>query len=246
MLTNKNPRSTKKEEGKSYLIIFVVVSFILVGVTAWVIVNETVDRRPWKKYQRQFYRLEYEKVKQNYEKERANFESPDVQTKYRETKNNLERAWEEFKKPSIQNEYKKLSEEQKTLNNELETQKFQAIVARNENMEKEYLYGKTQSEQIRREIEESEEKGKEFTAKMKDLEGKIAPIKEIYGRVRCLYRWFRTIQGAIKNLQENSPKFASIPDIYGRFKHHRSVHVVSCGHRQARRRVYRTTVHNSS
>lgn len=73
MLTNKNPRSTKKEEGKSYLIIFVVVSFILVAVTAWVIVNETVGRRPWKKYQKQFYRLEYEKIRQDYEKERANF-----------------------------------------------------------------------------------------------------------------------------------------------------------------------------
>ncbi|MCF6156044.1 MAG: c-type cytochrome [Candidatus Brocadia sp.] len=176
MLTSKNPRFTKKEEDKSYLLVFVMVSFILVGITAWAIVNETVDRRPWKKYQKQFYRLEYEKVKQDYEKERANFESPDVQTKYRETKNHLERAWEEFKKPSIQNEYKKLSEEQKTLNNELETLKFQTIVARNEGMEKEYLYGKTQNEQVRHELLELEERGKEFTAKIKDLEGKAASI----------------------------------------------------------------------
>ncbi|MEP9410087.1 MAG: c-type cytochrome [Candidatus Brocadia sp.] len=172
----KNPRATKKEEEKSYLFIFVMVSFILAGVTAWVIVNETVDRRPWKKYQRQFYQLEYEKLKQNYEKEQANFESTEVQKKYRETKNNLERAWEDFKKPYIQNEYKKLSEEQKALNSELETLRFQAIVARNEGMEKEYLYGKTQNEQIRREIEELEEKGKKFTMKIKDLEGRIASV----------------------------------------------------------------------
>ena len=39
---------------------YVIVSFLLVAVTAWAILNETVDRRPWKNYQKRFYRLEYE------------------------------------------------------------------------------------------------------------------------------------------------------------------------------------------
>ncbi|MBM2833331.1 MAG: putative cytochrome c protein, partial [Candidatus Brocadiaceae bacterium] len=138
MSTTKNLHPMKKEEDKSYLIVYVVVSFILVVVAAWAILNETFDRRPWKNYQKRFYRLEYEKIKQNYEKERANFESPDVQKKYLEAKNKLEHAWEDFKKPPIQNEYKKLSEEQRVLSSELETLKFKAIVMRNESMEKEY------------------------------------------------------------------------------------------------------------
>src|SRR3972149_9573207 len=167
----------KKEEDKSYLAIFVVVSFDLVAVTAWAIVNETYDRRPWKNYQKQFYRLEYGKIKENYEKERANFESPDVQKKYGEAKNKLEHAWEDFKKPPIQAEYRKLSEEQKALSSELEALRFKAIVMRNESMEREYLYGKNPGEHIKHEIEGLEEKGKEFAAKIKDLEGKIAPIK---------------------------------------------------------------------
>ena len=82
------------------------------------------------------------KIKQNYEKERANFESPDVQKKYAEAKNKLEHAWEDFKKPPIQATYRKLSEEQNVLSSELETLRFKAIVMRNESMEKEYLYGK--------------------------------------------------------------------------------------------------------
>ena len=177
MSTSKNQNLMKKEEDKSYLIMYVIVSFLLVAVTAWAILNETVDRRPWKNYQKRFYRLEYEKIKQNYEKERANFESPDVQKKYEAAKNKLEDAWEDFKKPPIQNEYKKLSEEQKVLNRELDALRFKAIVTRNESMEKEYLYGKNPSEHIKHEIEGLEEKGKEFASKIKDLEGKIAPIK---------------------------------------------------------------------
>lgn len=184
MLTNKNQRSIKKEEDKSYLLLFVVVGFILVVVTAWVIVNETIDRRPWKKYQTQFYRLEYEKIRQNYEMERATFESPDVQAKYRETKNNLERAREAFQKPSVRDEYHKLSEELKGLNSEADALRFQAIVIRNESTEKEYLYGKTQSEQVRREIEELEKRGREFTARIKDLEGAIASRKSRLGDLK--------------------------------------------------------------
>lgn len=184
MVTKKNQHLIKKEEDKSYLTIFVVVSFILVVVTAWVIVNETADRRPWKKYQKQFYRLEYEKIRQDYEKERVNFESQDVQAKYREAKNNLERAWEDFKKPPIQNEYKKLSEEQKVLNSELAALRFKSIVTRNECTEKEFLYGKTQNKQIKLEIEELEEKGKKYTTKMKDIEGKVASIKTRLNGIR--------------------------------------------------------------
>ncbi|OQZ00858.1 MAG: hypothetical protein B6D35_05090 [Candidatus Brocadia sp. UTAMX2] len=177
MLTSKNPRSTKKEEDKSYLKIFVAVSFILVAVTAWVIVNETVDRRPWKEYQRQFYRMECEKIKENYQKELSVFESPDIQKKYGETKKNLERAWEDFKKPAIQDEYHKLSEELRNGTNELETLKFRGIVARNEGMEKEYLYGMTQDERIKRELEELEATVKECAVRTKDLEGKISLMK---------------------------------------------------------------------
>jgi Nitrate reductase cytochrome c-type subunit (NapB). len=176
MLTSKNPRSTK-EEDKSYLKIFVAVSFILVAVTAWVIVNETVDRRPWKEYQKQFYRLECEKIKENYQKELAVFESPDIQKKYGETKKNLERAWEDFKKPAIQDEYHKLSEEIRKGTVELETLKFRGIVARNEGMEKEYLYGMTQDERIKRELEELEATAKECAVRTKDLEGKISLMK---------------------------------------------------------------------
>src|SRR3972149_4237187 len=109
MSTSKNQNLMKKEEDKSYLIMYVIVSFLLVAVTAWAILNETVDRRPWKNYQKRFYRLEYEKIKQNYEKERANFESPDVQKKYDAPRNNQHILCGFVFFLYIRNEYKKLS-----------------------------------------------------------------------------------------------------------------------------------------
>lgn len=177
MSNSKNLHPIKKEEDKSYLTIYVTVSFLLVAVTIWAIVNETADRRPWKKYQKQFYRLESDKIRQAYEKERAIFESPDIQKNYGETKSNLEHAWEDFKKPSIQNEYKKLSEEQTVLNKKLESLRFKVIVTRNESMEKEYLFGKNPSEHIIHEIAALEEKGNDLAAKVKEAEDALAYIE---------------------------------------------------------------------
>ncbi len=167
----------KKEENTSYAFMFVAVSFILVAVAAWAIVDESVKRRPWKAYQKRFHRLEHEKIRQDYEKELTVFESPEVQKKYAEAKNNLARAREDFKKPLIQAEYRKLSEEQRILAGELDALRFKTVVLRNEGMEKEYLYGKTPGEPVKREIERLEVQGKEYAAKMKDLEGKIASTK---------------------------------------------------------------------
>ncbi len=179
MLTSKNPHS-KKEEEKSYLIHFVISGFVLVVVTLWAIVNETFDRRPWKHYQKEFYQLEYARIQQDYERERAVFESPEVRKKYEETRHNLNHALGNFNKPEVQAEYRKLSEVQKTLEKELEAVRFKSIVIRNETMEKEYLFGKATSahiEQIRNEIREHEEKGKIYASQMRDIEEKLTPVK---------------------------------------------------------------------
>ncbi len=177
MTTNKNQRPIKKEEHKSYLIHFVVFSFILAAVTLWAVVNETVDRRPWKKYQKQFHRMEYEKIKQDDEKERAVFESPEVQGRYGETKKKLNRAREDFQKPAVQDEYRKLVNELKTLNKDAESLRFTTVVTRNESMAKEYLFGKTQDEHIKDEILLLDEMGKSVATKLKVAEDRVASAK---------------------------------------------------------------------
>lgn len=173
-------RLPEKEENKSYLLLFVILGFILVTATAWAIVNETFDRRPWKYYQRRFHHLEFEKITQEYEKERTLFESTDIQKKYEETKQRLEIARGNFRKPPLQEEYRKLTNEQTALNRELESLKFKAMVTRNESMEKEFLYGKSQSEligQIQDEIKVLEERGRTYAVKIKETEDKLTSIK---------------------------------------------------------------------
>ncbi|MDR4508361.1 MAG: c-type cytochrome [Candidatus Brocadiaceae bacterium] len=224
----------KREEDKSYALIFSMLGFLLVAVTIWAVIDEIIGRRPWKHYQKQFYRLEYEKAKKEYEKERAFFESSYVQKNFVETKNNLMHAQKEFEKPAVQKKYMALLEEQKNLEKELETLKFQAIVTRNKSMEKEYLFGKTQSEQmeeIKKEIELLEKKGKEFTSKIDTLEGAVASVQ---ARLNEMTRDITTYAGELDSFMIGSKKYEkrllalkkTRPNLQGYQKHLEALNII--------------------
>lgn len=58
-------------EERSYSRIFFVVSMLLVVATLAAVWDEVLRRRPWKTYQTEFYELEYQKTKQEYEQKKA-------------------------------------------------------------------------------------------------------------------------------------------------------------------------------
>jgi len=180
----KTMPSSKKEEEKSYSGAFAITSLILVIVTMWVIYNETVDRRPWKKYQTQYNNLKYKKIKQTYEEERAFFESKDVQEEYARTRKELESAREEFEKPAVQKKYKELLAKKKHLNDKSKTLRFEARVIRNERMEKAYLYGKNKNRQLKNQIEELEKKDDEYATKIKKVGEKLTAVNKRINEIR--------------------------------------------------------------
>jgi cytochrome c1 len=75
------PRQRKRKlaEDRSLRIVFFVSSMAFVLVTGWAIWNEEATRRPWKEYQLEFNRLEYQRVSSSLAAERARFNGPEVQ-----------------------------------------------------------------------------------------------------------------------------------------------------------------------
>jgi hypothetical protein len=59
----------EREEKKSYGSLFVLGSAVLVVLTLWSFWDDNITRRPWKRYQRQFYKLDYQKAKAAYNEE---------------------------------------------------------------------------------------------------------------------------------------------------------------------------------
>jgi len=63
-------RGIDEGEGKkSYGSVFLLGSALLVAVTLWSFLDDNITRRPWKSYQAQFYRLDYQKAKAAYDEE---------------------------------------------------------------------------------------------------------------------------------------------------------------------------------
>ena len=52
------------EEQKSYSVVFLLAVGLLLAGAIWTIWDDNISRRPWKKYQTEFYMLEVDKAKQ--------------------------------------------------------------------------------------------------------------------------------------------------------------------------------------
>ena len=105
----------KKEEEKSYLGLYVLLSFILAITNVWALWNEIVGKRPWKDYQTRYYELEYDNAKKKYDDAVLAFEQQDEQDLYKAAEQRLDKAKKEFEKPKIKREYKKTLAELRAL-----------------------------------------------------------------------------------------------------------------------------------
>ena len=60
-------RDYRPDEERSLSRLFFILSVILVLASLYVVVDETVVRRPWKRFQAAFYELEYHKLRREVE-----------------------------------------------------------------------------------------------------------------------------------------------------------------------------------
>lgn len=71
-------RTSKLAEQRSLRVPFFIVGMLFFVVAVWAVWNEEKTRRPWKAYQQEFSRLEYERVGRELAAERSKLEAPDV------------------------------------------------------------------------------------------------------------------------------------------------------------------------
>ena len=132
----------KLEEDKSYAPLFLALSAVLMAVLIWVIVDEAVIIRPWKGYQKRFYKLEQEYLFNNALEERAAFEKSDEYKGYLDIKAKLTEAEERYNSEDVQKREKELTKELNRLKKkELKPVTSKLISGRNKKLEIEYNFG---------------------------------------------------------------------------------------------------------
>ena len=105
-------RARKLAEERSLRIVFFVSSMVFVLVTGWAVWNEEATRRPWKEYQLEFNRLEYQQVSQELARERATLERPEVQAAIAKLQGDLKGAQARMAGPEYTKAQRLLAERQ--------------------------------------------------------------------------------------------------------------------------------------
>ncbi|MEK6766198.1 MAG: c-type cytochrome [Planctomycetota bacterium] len=169
----------KKEEQKSYVLMYAICAAILIIVQAWAIWNEVVGKRPWKDYQRKFYSLLIDNINDDIEEEKKRFDGPDVQKEYQEVAQKLEKAKKEFKMSGNQNEFNKLEEAIRNIRSkELSPLQLQLSDIRNRVLEEEYLYTKDRTEERKVILDKLKEEASEALSIVEKVKARLAEMQE--------------------------------------------------------------------
>ena len=202
----------KKEEEKSYVGLYVFLSFILAATNVWALWNEIVGKRPWKDYQARYYELEYENAKKKYDDAVLAFEQQDEQDLYNAVEQKLDKAKKEFKKPKIQREYKKTLAELRALDKkELAPLRFESIVIRNKMLEEEYQYGKHKRDESKKSILELDDKSKALAEKIKRIEEKRAELqRQLDGAKGDITKYTKELESHSSNMLQYKEAMANL------------------------------------
>ena len=202
----------KKEEEKSYVGLYVFLSFILAATNVWALWNEIVGKRPWKDYQARYYELEYENAKKKYDDAVLAFEQQDEQDLYNAVEQKLDKAKKEFKKPKIQREYKKTLAELRALDKkELAPLRFESIVIRNKMLEEEYQYGKHKRDESKKSILELDDKSKALAEKIKRIEEKRAELQmQLDGAKGAITKYTKELESHSSNMLQYKEAMANL------------------------------------
>ena len=169
----------KKDEQKSYVLMFVICAAILILVQAWAVWNEVVGKRPWKDYQRKFYSLLIDNINDDIEEEKKRFEDHDVQEEYQEVAQKLEKAKKEFKMSGNQNEFNELEETIRNIRSkELSPLQLQLSDIRNRVLEEEYLYTKDHTEGRKVILDKLKEEASEALSIVEKVKARLAEMQE--------------------------------------------------------------------
>ena len=70
---------TKREQ--PYALYFFILSLLIIALSFWVIWFETIELRPWKSYQAQYFELKGHQLQSEYDMALREFQSPGIQQK---------------------------------------------------------------------------------------------------------------------------------------------------------------------
>ncbi|HEY2990278.1 MAG TPA: c-type cytochrome [Candidatus Binatia bacterium] len=194
----------EKEEKKSYGSVFLLGSALLVVVTIWSFWDDNITRRPWKKYQAEFYRLDYRKARAAYDEENKKLAADpayqELAKKLAAEEQSLEKGELAKKKKELESEEKKADVRFKDLDQEVKFIKSEL---------EEAWYEHDHALQQGRPIKPYQEKIAELEARQKKLE---PPVEAARQKRERLKEEIKKLESGVKDLKDQLAKMTGERD----------------------------------
>ena len=223
----------ENQEKRSYSSIFLIGSALLVVLTLWSFWDDNITRRPWKRYQAEFYRLDYRKAKAAYDEEDKKLQADpayqDLVKKLAAAKTSLAsgelaKRLKELNQEEIQADvrFNDLDQEAKFFKSELEEAWYEydhavqlqkdprPYQARIQELDKEKAKLDPQVEAVRQKRDQIKEEIKKVNASVKDLEDQLEKMTAERDK------WVRVMENATTVVKIKDAKllsFYKIPNI---------------------------------
>lgn len=175
----------KPTEEQSFRIPFFIVGVLLVLLTVWAVWDETFYRRPWKDYQKQFFKIELNKATEEYSAEKQKFGSDTVQKKYHTLQDQLKALKDGPVAPQARQAYVQAKQDLAPLKYKLEDLSRESQFTKSRFDAAYYLYEKSKIENLP-DLEKRQQKVKDLQKELdqisdgiKKLEAQSAPLWKI-------------------------------------------------------------------
>ncbi|MEE9118159.1 MAG: c-type cytochrome, partial [Calditrichia bacterium] len=130
---------------------------------------ETIELRPWKSYQTQYFELKGHQLQSEYEMALREFQSPEIQQKYKQLKTKLKEAEKYFQRLEIQKDFIKTESELNKIRYALKKNQSEFQEARGKYLELEYVFYKHQREEDKTNLTLLEKEAEKIEKHRKEL-----------------------------------------------------------------------------
>ena len=225
MLNEWRLRTTEEQ---SYKLPVFVTAALLLAITFWAVIDETFTRRPWKEFQKEFFKLELNKVIEEYDTARKAFEAPESQKIYSGLKTKLEELKKGPVDPQVRETYWDAKKKLELLQYQLHDISREAQFSKSRLDAAYYQYEKAKIEKdqaleekwknkvagVQKELDQIGVRTREIEESMKPLWENVRSHDEEYDSTeKALSQMTLKVEGLQKNIQDIKSKSPKIQQL---------------------------------
>lgn len=170
--------ASEHKNSSSYRVyLFAFLGVFLLVMTLWIVWNDEIGLRPWKKYQKEFKTLKKDQLEKDYQASLNDFRKSGGPGRLAALEAQLKKAEDHFRSGEVQDKYRSQQKQWEELHEKIALQQKELQNARGQYLETEYYFTKTQKPAYRKTMDDLQRRIDSITASVSSMQKKEEVLK---------------------------------------------------------------------